>query len=321
MECFLSLNIFVKSKVEIMIETLDTWLPVLMGGLIGYGTNCVAIKMLFRPRSPKYVFGHKLPFTPGMIPKNKTRLAEGIANMVSNKLISVDVLRTTLLSDDMKSRVRQKVHGFLVARQADSRPLSDVLSSIFGADAVNTAKSATLKAIDGKVSEKMTDPELAQLISGKIMEAVQKEVSSNFFLKIGAAIFAGPLESKVSSMVGTMLREQGVSMVSQMIHTEADKLLSQPLCQLLEGRDELFSRIEDGVVDAYQRIVETKLPEMLQAIDIAGIVKQKVVDMDLKELERMILDICDRELKALEWFGAILGALVGILQVGWISLH
>lgn len=122
-------------------------------------------------------------------------------------------------------------------------------------------------------------------------------------------------------MVGTMLREQGVSMVSQMIHAEADKLLSKPLSRLLEGREELFSRIEDGVVDAYQRIVETKLPEILQAIDIAGIVKQKVVDMDLKELERMILDICDRELKALEWFGAILGALVGILQVGWISLH
>ena len=236
--------------------------------------------------------------------------------MVSNKLISADILSATLLSDDMKSRVRQKVHEFLSARQADSRPLNEVLSSIFGADVVTTAKSATLKAIVGKVSEKMTDPELAQLISGKIMEAVQKEVSSNIFLKIGAAIFAGPLESKVSSMVGTMLKEQGVSMVSQMIHSEADKLLSKPLSQLLEGRDQLFARIEDGVVDAYQRIVETKLPEMLRAIDIAGIVKQRIIDMNLNDLERMILDICNRELKALEWFGALLGALVGIFPVG-----
>lgn len=299
-----------------MIETLVTWSPVLMGGLIGYGTNWVAIKMLFKPHNPIYVFGHKLPFTPGMIPKNKTRLAEGIANMVSNKLISADILSATLLSDDMKSRVRQKVHEFLSARQADSRPLNEVLSSIFGADVVTTAKSATLKAIDGKVSEKMTDPELERLISGKIMEAVQKEVSSNVFLKLGAAIFAGPLESKVSTMVGTMLKEQGVSMVSQMIHSEADKLLSKPLSQLLEDRDQLFARIEDGVVDAYQRIVETKLPEMLRAIDIAGIVKQRIIDMDLNDLERMILDICNRELKALEWFGALLGALVGIFQVG-----
>lgn len=299
-----------------MIETLFSWSPVLLGGLIGYGTNWVAIKMLFFPLEPIYVFGHKLPCTPGMIPKNKARLAEGIANMVSNKLISADVLSATLLSDDMKNRVLQKVHEYITARQSDARPLNEVLESVFGSEVVTTAKSSTLKAIDDKVCEKMTDPELARLISEKIMESVQREVSSNFFLKLGAAVFAGPLERKVSSMVASMLREQGVAMVSQMIHTEADKMLSKPLSQLLDGREELFSRIEDGVVDAYQRVVETKLPEMLKAIDIAGIVKQRIIDMDLKELERMILDICDRELKVLELFGAVLGAIVGVLQVG-----
>ncbi len=40
--------------------------------------------MLFRPLYPTHIFGCKVPFTPGMIPKNKTRLAECIANMVSN---------------------------------------------------------------------------------------------------------------------------------------------------------------------------------------------------------------------------------------------
>ena len=47
----------------------------LIGALIGYCTNYIAVKMLFRPRHEKYFFGHKVPLTPGAIPKGKTRLA------------------------------------------------------------------------------------------------------------------------------------------------------------------------------------------------------------------------------------------------------
>ncbi len=43
----------------------------LIGAVIGYITNWLAIKMLFRPREAKYIFGMKLPFTPGLIPKEK----------------------------------------------------------------------------------------------------------------------------------------------------------------------------------------------------------------------------------------------------------
>ena len=43
----------------------------IVGGIIGYVTNDIAIKMLFRPHEAKYIFGHKIPFTPGIIPKEK----------------------------------------------------------------------------------------------------------------------------------------------------------------------------------------------------------------------------------------------------------
>lgn len=45
----------------------------LIGGFIGYITNALDIRMLFRPHSPKYVFGIHVPFTPGIIPKEKGR--------------------------------------------------------------------------------------------------------------------------------------------------------------------------------------------------------------------------------------------------------
>lgn len=39
-----------------------------LGGIIGYITNGIAIKMLFRPRKAVYLGHWKIPFTPGLIP-------------------------------------------------------------------------------------------------------------------------------------------------------------------------------------------------------------------------------------------------------------
>ena len=40
-------------------------LPPLVGAVIGYFTNMIAVKMLFFPHEEKRIFGHRVPFTPG----------------------------------------------------------------------------------------------------------------------------------------------------------------------------------------------------------------------------------------------------------------
>ena len=50
----------------------------LIGAAIGYCTNYIAVKMLFYPRKEIRLFGHRLPFTPGAIPRGKPRLAGAI---------------------------------------------------------------------------------------------------------------------------------------------------------------------------------------------------------------------------------------------------
>lgn len=56
----------------------------LVGSVIGYFTNFLAVKMLFHPRNEVKVLGHTLPFTPGVIPKGKPRLARAIGEAVGN---------------------------------------------------------------------------------------------------------------------------------------------------------------------------------------------------------------------------------------------
>ena len=60
----------------------------LVGSLIGYCTNFIAVKMLFFPKKEIRLKGHKVPFTPGAIPKGKPILSYAIGDIVGNTLVT-----------------------------------------------------------------------------------------------------------------------------------------------------------------------------------------------------------------------------------------
>ena len=83
-------------------------IPILVGALIGYCTNYIAIKMLFRPRKPVFVFGKKLPFTPGVIPKNQPRIASAVGKAVGQNLFTNDDIVAAITESDLKEHLFEK---------------------------------------------------------------------------------------------------------------------------------------------------------------------------------------------------------------------
>ncbi|MDZ8256932.1 DUF445 domain-containing protein [Nostoc sp. ChiQUE01b] len=67
--------------------------PPVLGGIIGYFTNDIAIKMLFRPYRAIYIAGRRVPFTPGLIPRNQERLAKNISNTIMGSLLTPQELQ------------------------------------------------------------------------------------------------------------------------------------------------------------------------------------------------------------------------------------
>jgi uncharacterized membrane protein YheB (UPF0754 family) len=79
--------------------------PPVVGGIIGYFTNDVAIKMLFRPYRAIYIGSRKLPFTPGLIPRNQERLAKNISDTIMNSLLTPDEIQNLARRLLQKERV------------------------------------------------------------------------------------------------------------------------------------------------------------------------------------------------------------------------
>ncbi len=67
--------------------------PPLAGAVVGYFTNDVAIKMLFRPYEAKYLGKYRVPFTPGLIPSNQERLAKRISDTIMGSLLTPSELQ------------------------------------------------------------------------------------------------------------------------------------------------------------------------------------------------------------------------------------
>ncbi|WP_055665300.1 DUF445 family protein [Desnuesiella massiliensis] len=78
----------------------------LVGAIIGYITNWLAIKMLFRPHEEKKVLGIKIPFTPGLIPKERYRIAKSVGETIGTHLLSKETIVEALNSNKMRNHTK-----------------------------------------------------------------------------------------------------------------------------------------------------------------------------------------------------------------------
>jgi uncharacterized membrane protein YheB (UPF0754 family) len=94
---------------SVLVELLPWILTPFLGAVIGYVTNAVAIRMLFRPLAEKHLFGIRIPLTPGVIPKQRYILAESIGRMVSERLITEDALERQISSKEFQTGLWKNV--------------------------------------------------------------------------------------------------------------------------------------------------------------------------------------------------------------------
>ena len=80
----------------------------LVGGAIGWVTNWLAIRMLFRPRQPWRVLGFRVQ---GVIPQRRDELARRVANAIERDLFSHDDIRQAVRDPEYQAALRARLEG------------------------------------------------------------------------------------------------------------------------------------------------------------------------------------------------------------------
>ena len=312
----------------------------LLGALIGYITNDIAIRMLFRPHKAKYLFGIHIPFTPGIIPKEKGRIAEAIGGVISENLMNNEVLEKYLLSDEMIGKVRSAVEGFISTQQQNQESVARFLGHYLSNDEIDTIAQNINQSITKQTYEKLADSSVGDKVAHIAIDHVAQKLTidgaQELLSGIGGALgglkgmaaglFGGnivakflemlrePAEHFLAKNINTMLRDNGEEIVSNMIGGEVDNFLNKPVCKLLEGHEEQLAQTVDTIESIYRSIITEHLPKILESIDISKIVRERINEMDVNETEKLIFQVMDKELKAIVWLGALLGLLMGCIN-------
>ncbi|MBI5977373.1 DUF445 family protein [Clostridium perfringens] len=166
----------------------------LIGAVIGYITNWLAIKMLFRPREAKYIFGMKLPFTPGLIPKEKSRIANKVGETVGTHLLNSDSLSKALKDDKIKAKfnevAKEKINQVINSNSTLEESLKNTLGENYYALKGNMINNIT-KTILESIQEEEFKNKVKFYIVDSIKERLNKEpekiidfINSNKFREV-----------------------------------------------------------------------------------------------------------------------------------------
>lgn len=99
----------------------------IVGGFIGYVTNWLAIKMLFRPYREIRILGIKLPFTPGLIPKERNRIATSIGESVGVNLLSPEVVTNALSKPEMNENINRWIKDKIFKFRDNHNSINSIL--------------------------------------------------------------------------------------------------------------------------------------------------------------------------------------------------
>ena len=293
-------------------------MPVL-GGIIGYITNDIAIKMLFRPRKAIYIGKWKLPFTPGLIPQQKDRIARSIGKVVSAQLLNAETLRASVLSDESLNSLRAKLLEAMDGLAHNEDTIEAFVSRYIGQETFEDASTTVKKNLVRVIVQKIAEADIGTTIITRGMQKLKDRIQERLNFGFQAALLNKEFMSQIETMIASAINELVNMLVPDIVSKEIDRiseeLLKKRICDLYQEHQEKMPQLAEQIVCIYEKILEENIEKLIRAIDIGGIVYKKVSAFDAEELESLIFGIMKKELKAIVYLGALLGFLMGFLNI------
>ncbi|MGI6669878.1 MAG: DUF445 domain-containing protein [Acetivibrionales bacterium] len=283
----------------------------LVGGLIGLVTNGLAIRMLFRPLKPVYIGKLKLPFTPGLIPKERPYLAKAIGDVISRDLLDEETLKNTLLSDTMKSHIFTKIDEVADTYGKTGDTVETVLEKLASKDVIRDKLDASKEILSLTIVQKAIEQDIGKGIVDYACEEIVSKAKPILRTLTKSAL--NSVKEPVARKINVLIEEKSSPVIERFIGDQAEEILKMPVSDIIERYHDKIPGIKQYVWKTYEDIIANKLAGVLETVNISEVVCSKINELDLQELERIIMVLMKKELNALIWLGGLLGMIMGLI--------
>lgn len=278
-----------------------------IGALIGYVTNDIAIRMLFRPHRAFYILGRRLPFTPGIVPRRKDQLAEILGRAIVEKFFNADdleIIFTTGIADSVAdalvSLLRSEVTPAQIAEDAAAHESVEKLEEEL---CVRIQAAVCLGGLPETIAREGVNMASRLLGDGAASQALAGGIGAN-------------IEPALAKEIENFVIEHGREHILPLIRAEAARLGGTSLSELtaqLAGDDS--AALHETLKRLYLRFMSRRVRPIVESIDVGGMITEKIVLMTSEEVEDLVLTVVRRELHLVVLFGAFVGAIIGAVNI------
>ena len=149
----------------------------------------------------------------------------------------------------------------------------------------------------------------------------QKELAASVGDVVGNELV--PTDELLKGLDGLDLTPHLGELLDQAISAKLEDIRKIPLIGSFVTQERIAG-IRDSVLRQLvdkQPVLIARFKEILkEKIDIGKIAREKLAAFDLDRLERIVNQVASRAFRAIEWWGLILGFLIGVAQAGVMAL-
>ena len=230
----------------------------LVGALIGYLTNWVAIRMLFRPHREKRLFGVRVPFTPGLIPRKRAELAASIGQAVGEHLLTEEAIAARFEDEGVKAKLAELVHNCVQGLL--TRELADLDSLI--PEGFRDEWEKFIAGLKGRIAGWVDSFLEDERLEGLLREQVRAKVGELLARPLGELLPDEVLDGLPAQLDRLLERVVEDERFERRVHELVDERLDS---LLREGRP-LGSYLPPGLREALYAKLEELLPEILDRL-------------------------------------------------------
>ncbi|GKX31038.1 hypothetical protein SH1V18_35180 [Vallitalea longa] len=212
----------------------------ILGAGIGYSTNWIAIKMLFRPYTEKRVMGIKLPFTPGLIPKERDRVAKSIGQVIEEYLLTDKIIINEMLEDKAKKHVLELVNDNIYTSKGNIN-LNSFIADNDNNFIVNRIADIIGNRLLDLLNEENTKNKIQQLISSRISNSLRE-------IDIIDLISEEQLNDKYNDIINNNVKDMISSFLSEKMSD------GNCICDIIDV--EMINRIKGMIINYIDSITD-----------------------------------------------------------------
>lgn len=257
-------------------DPLDMLKMLCVSGLIGYGTNYIAIQMLFRPVERRPIWGQ------GLVPSQRERIIFTLSRGMHKHILHQDIIIKNLEKADFPQKISQIILNGATGILKDKELKDEVknwivggMTNYFGRENI---KTEMLSMINQKVD--------ANLNGGleKILIGAYKKYKTDDY-----EAFIQKMVTEIPKVAGTMMDKFG--------EEKTDDLVAYLLSQKQE----------------MGHLISLTIAEILFRLDITSLLQKQMEHFDDTQLERMVWEASNEQLLYIQYLGTLLGLLGGLI--------